>query len=139
MIDPAPVVGASLAALALVQELQPELPFVIVTGKADEPTAVNAMSQGAADFVHKERLARLVPVIHRELAYAVARHSAREHGLAVRRTLTGMFEVIERTVESRDTYTSDHHRRGAELCCDGTGNGIPGGLDRGVSARRHDS
>jgi len=105
-----------LEALALVRKLQPELPFVIVTGKVDEPTAVNAMTQGAADFVHKERLARLVPVIHRELAYAVARRSAREHGLAVRRTLAGMFEVIERTVESRDTYTSGHHRRGADLC-----------------------
>jgi signal transduction histidine kinase len=54
-------------ALAVVQETHPELPFIIVSGTIGEDTAVTALKTGAADFLVKGRLARLLPAIEREL------------------------------------------------------------------------
>ena len=54
-------------ALAIAQELHPELPFIIVSGTVGEDTAVNALKAGASDFLVKGRLTRLVPSIEREL------------------------------------------------------------------------
>ena len=60
-------------ALAIAQELQPELPFIIVSGTVGEDTAVNALKAGASDFLVKGRLTRLVPAIERELREAEMR------------------------------------------------------------------
>ena len=46
-------------ALHLAQAGAPDTPFLIVTGSINEETAVECMKAGAADYVLKERLARL--------------------------------------------------------------------------------
>lgn len=60
----------ALEALELLKESNVNLPFIIVSGKIEEETAVYAMKAGAHDFVTKGNLARLVPVVCRELADA---------------------------------------------------------------------
>ena len=55
------------AALAIMHERRPDLPFIIVSGTVGEDTAVSALKAGACDFLVKGRLARLVPAIEREL------------------------------------------------------------------------
>jgi two-component system cell cycle sensor histidine kinase/response regulator CckA len=60
-------------ALAIVQETHAELPFIIVSGTIGEDTAVTALKAGAADFLVKGRLARLLPAIERELREAALR------------------------------------------------------------------
>ena len=50
-----------LSALALAQEIVPDIPFIIVTGSMNEDTAVECMKAGAWDYVIKERLRRLGP------------------------------------------------------------------------------
>src|ERR1044071_820107 len=55
------------AALALVRAHDPDLPFILVSGAVGEDLAADAMRAGAQDFVMKDRLARLVPAIRREL------------------------------------------------------------------------
>ena len=55
------------AALAIVQELRPEMPFIIVSGTVGEDTAGAALKAGAVDFLVKGRLVRLIPAIEREL------------------------------------------------------------------------
>ena len=60
-------------ALAIAQELQPELPFIIVSGTVGEDTAVSALKAGASDFLIKGRLTRLAPAIERELREAALR------------------------------------------------------------------
>ncbi len=65
------------AALALVKERALDLPFVIVSGTVGEEVAVAAMRAGAHDFLAKGRLARLAPVIERELAEAALRAERR--------------------------------------------------------------
>src|SRR5690348_2389531 len=47
------------AALQLAREHAPDVPFIIVTGSLNEEIAVECMRNGAADYILKERLARL--------------------------------------------------------------------------------
>ncbi len=68
-------------ALQLLQSLNLDLPFIIVSGKIGEETAVAAMKAGAHDYLIKGNLARLVPAVERELREAVERqkrHSAEQ-------------------------------------------------------------
>ena len=61
---------SSLEALELVKQQGLDIPFIIVSGHIDEETAVAAMQAGAHDYIMKERLARLVPAVERELREA---------------------------------------------------------------------
>jgi signal transduction histidine kinase len=63
----------ALEALAIVKELRLDLPFIVVSGAVGEETAITAMKAGAHDFVLKDRLARLVPAVERELREAAVR------------------------------------------------------------------
>jgi DNA-binding NtrC family response regulator len=58
---------SGLAALALVQAHQPDLPFIITSGTIGEEMAAEALRAGAHDFFVKGRLARLVPAVEREV------------------------------------------------------------------------
>lgn len=64
-------------ALGFLQELNLDIPFIIVSGAIGEETAVNAMRCGAHDYIMKNNLARLAPVIERELREAKIRKSRR--------------------------------------------------------------
>ncbi|MCZ7687362.1 MAG: PAS domain S-box protein [Sandaracinaceae bacterium] len=67
------------AALELVRRSDGDVPCVVVSGRIGEEVAVEAMRAGAADFVPKDRLVRLIPVVERELRDAeVRRERARE-------------------------------------------------------------
>lgn len=67
----------ALAALALMQELRLDLPFIIVSGVIDEETAIAAMRAGAHDYLSKDRLDRLVPAVEREMREAKNRAERR--------------------------------------------------------------
>jgi len=68
---------SSLEALDLVKQHGLDIPFIIVSGHIDEETAVTAMRAGAHDYIMKERLARLVPAVERELREAAVRKDLR--------------------------------------------------------------
>ncbi len=55
------------AALAMVREMMPDLPFIAVSGTRGEDYVVKAMHDGATDFLVKTNLARLVPAVERAL------------------------------------------------------------------------
>lgn len=74
-------------ALRIVRERDPELPFIIVSGTVDEETAVSALKAGAADFVVKGRLTRLIPAIEREIGEAERRRQRRHAHDALQETL----------------------------------------------------
>src|SRR3954469_895378 len=63
----------ALAALEIVKASGKDVPFIIVSGGIGESTAVAAMKAGAHDYLMKDNLARLVPVVERELREAVNR------------------------------------------------------------------
>ena len=64
---------SSSEALEVVRELAPEIPFVILSGTIGEEAAVEALKSGARDVVLKANLARLGPVVDRELRETASR------------------------------------------------------------------
>jgi two-component system, cell cycle sensor histidine kinase and response regulator CckA len=66
------------AALAILREAGLDIPFVIVSGTIGEEAAVAAMRAGASDFLLKDNLARLAPVVERELRESKIRASRRK-------------------------------------------------------------
>ncbi len=68
---------SAIAALDLLKECDLDLPFVIVSGKIGEDTAVAAMKAGAHDYLIKGKLARLIPAVERELKEAILREEYR--------------------------------------------------------------
>src|SRR5262249_2062176 len=80
-----------LAALRVVKTLGLDVPFIIVSGAIGEEAAVEAMREGAHDFVSKDALTRLASALEREVAQAERRaelarwrKEAEEHALRSR-------------------------------------------------------
>lgn len=71
-------------ALQLARSSGHDLPFIMMSGAISEETAVESMRAGAQDYVTKQNLARLIPVVERELREAATRRSrvAAERALA---------------------------------------------------------
>ena len=65
----------SIQAYHLVRHHSTDTPFIILSGAIAEQTALRAMRLGAHDCVDKSNLARLVPVVERELRHAGLRRS----------------------------------------------------------------
>jgi PAS domain S-box-containing protein len=65
------------AALTLLRERDPDVPFIFVSGTIGEDIAVDAMRAGAQDYITKGNLRRLIPAIERELREAEGRRERR--------------------------------------------------------------
>ncbi|MBI5593652.1 MAG: response regulator [Deltaproteobacteria bacterium] len=63
--------------LAFIRVRLPEVPVILVSGSVGEETAVELLKQGLWDFVLKDNLARLIPVIKRSLGEAAERRARR--------------------------------------------------------------
>src|SRR5262249_27233950 len=77
-----------LAALDIVREQRPALPFIFVSGVVGEEFAINALRHGATDYVMKRGLSRLPAAVQRAIAEArerMARMSA-QHALRLSET-----------------------------------------------------
>lgn len=109
---------SAIAALKLLKKNQLDLPFVIVSGKIGEDTAVAAMKAGAHDYLVKGKLSRLIPAVERELREAVLREEYRSAQRRLRRLayydqLTGLpnktlfLEHLEREIaRNRESNSS---------------------------------
>ena len=84
------------AALAIVREREPDLPFIIVSGTIGEATAVEAMKAGAHDYLMKNNLPRLVPAVERELREAEVRRERRRAEEALRQE----HDLLDRIMET---------------------------------------
>ncbi len=58
---------STLRALTVLQESKLEIPFIIVSGTIGEERAVESMKAGATDYVLKDNLSRIGPVVRRAL------------------------------------------------------------------------
>jgi PAS domain S-box-containing protein len=92
-LDPAPDVVLAdyslpqfdaLSALRLLRERGLDVPFVVVTGSVGEEAAVECMKQGAADYLLKDRLARLGPAVTQALEQRRLRAEKRRSDAALR-------------------------------------------------------
>jgi PAS domain S-box-containing protein len=77
-------------ALKVAKEKYSQIPFIFVSGTMGEDAAINAMLNGAADYVLKNKLERLVPAIKRAI---------NEHELEIKRK-----QVEEALQESERKY-----------------------------------
>ena len=84
-------------ALELLKQRKLDVPFIIVSGYIEEETAVAAMKAGAHDYIMKDRLARLVPAVERELRDAEVRRARAKSEEALRHA----HEELELRVERR--------------------------------------
>ncbi|HEY9199130.1 MAG TPA: EAL domain-containing protein [Gammaproteobacteria bacterium] len=62
-------------ALSIMHEERREVPFIFVSGTIGEDRAVEAMKRGATDYVLKDRMGRLAPVVMRALQEAREREA----------------------------------------------------------------
>jgi len=93
-----------MEALRLKNDLAPEPPFVLVSGAVGEETATEIMRAGARDYVMKDRLGRLVPVVARELEEAKGRAAQRQADKVITALVHGIVattgeECFERIIE----------------------------------------
>jgi diguanylate cyclase (GGDEF)-like protein/PAS domain S-box-containing protein len=84
-----------LTALDLARAQSREVPFVFVSGTIGEDRAVEAMKRGATDYVLKDRLNRLVPVIRRALQEAQERSARRRAEEEIQRQRAFLRQVID--------------------------------------------
>jgi PAS domain S-box-containing protein len=66
-------------ALELLQERELDIPFIVVSDTISEEAAVDCLKRGAADYLRKDRLARLGPAVAR----AIEEKRSRRHATAV--------------------------------------------------------
>jgi PAS domain S-box-containing protein len=67
-----------LSALNIARALQPDIPFIFVSGVVGEEFATNALKRGATDYVMKRNLTRLATAVERALDQARERQERRE-------------------------------------------------------------
>ena len=75
-----------LSALEIACRLAPDLPFIFVSGTLGEEAAIDAVRQGATDYVLKQRLSRLAPAVRRAVSEMQQARRRREVEEALRRT-----------------------------------------------------
>ena len=91
---------SGFAALDIIQEKCPEVPFIFVTGSYDQGMMVEMFESGAAGYVYKNRLSELGPAIQQALKEIGTRPEQRSE-----------------TESSQQPHVSDQPRRGQLLIC----------------------
>lgn len=81
--------------LRVLKEERADLPCIVISGTITEELAVNVLRAGARDFIVKERMARLVPAIERELRESGERRRLRAAEAALQATRERMVFALE--------------------------------------------
>jgi DNA-binding NtrC family response regulator len=91
---------SGLDAFHVLRDSSLDIPFIIVSGKIGEDTAVEAMRAGVQDYIMKDNLRRLAPAVQRELRDAGVRQEHRRTREELRRYREHLEELVrERTAE----------------------------------------
>ncbi len=86
---------SGLMALHIAHTKSPDTPFIFVSGTLGEELAIECLKSGATDYVLKDRLARLVPVVRRALEEAAARRKQKETEETLREEATSRMAILE--------------------------------------------
>jgi signal transduction histidine kinase len=98
---------SSPEALQILQEKKLDLPFIIVSGHIEEEMAISAMGSGAHDYIMKDRLARLMPAVEREVREAEVRRARAKSEEELRRA----HEELELRVEQRTAALKEANQK----------------------------
>ncbi|MCC7123821.1 MAG: HD domain-containing protein [Acidobacteria bacterium] len=116
----------ALAALEIIQASHIDLPVLVVAGARGEDRAVHAMRAGASDYLARNRLVTIGPIVDRILKESAERRTRQEAERAARereqQALLELATAYDATVEGwsraldlRDHETEGHSRRVAEV------------------------
>ncbi|MBI5352867.1 MAG: PAS domain S-box protein [Chloroflexi bacterium] len=94
---------SGLSALNFVREQYPTIPFIFVSGTMGEDAAIRALTEGATDYVLKQKLSRIAPAIKRALRDADNRNERRRAEEALRKN-NALLEQIFSTTEFMVVY-----------------------------------
>ncbi|MEW6400757.1 MAG: HD domain-containing phosphohydrolase [Chloroflexota bacterium] len=92
-----------VSALRFVQKEYPNMPFIFVSGTLGEDAAIEGLTQGATDYVLKNKLARLAPAVKRALAEAENQKKRKQAEEALRES-NDLLERIFSTTELMLAY-----------------------------------
>jgi PAS domain S-box-containing protein len=82
-------------ALTIAREKRPDIPFLFVSGTIGEDAAIEALKNGATDYVLKHRLMRLIPAVDRAMREAEERAERERAERAMRESEYKYREVFE--------------------------------------------
>ncbi|HWC15720.1 MAG TPA: PAS domain-containing protein [Terriglobales bacterium] len=82
-----------ISALKLAHEIRPEVPFILVSGTMGEELAIEALKQGATDYVLKTGLSRIAPSVRRALREAEEHSQCKYAEEALRRSQAYLAEA----------------------------------------------
>jgi signal transduction histidine kinase len=94
---------SGIQALQILRQRRLDLPFVLVSGEIGEETAVDAMRNGASDYLLKNNLARLVPAVEHAIEAAQTRRAraAADRDLqASRQQLRDLAQHLQTSIEA---------------------------------------
>jgi PAS domain S-box-containing protein len=110
------------AALKILIDSGKDIPFIVVSGTITEETAIELMRSGAADYLMKDRLARLGPLVKRELNIAQVRKERKQAENALRQDELYLRTILQTT---RDGFwmldAAGRIIDANKACCDMTG------------------
>jgi len=89
---------SGIRALQLLRERGLEIPFILISGTIGEDTAVEAMKEGASDYLLKDRLARLGRAVEQALEQGRS-HRERQHTAQALRESERRFREMLENVE----------------------------------------
>ncbi len=101
----------AIEALDVVRARDRDIPFIIVSGKIGEETAVAAMRAGAHDYLMKDNLARLAPAVEREIREARKRRDVRAALQRSQEQLRQYNRDLESQLEQRAAKIRELERR----------------------------
>ncbi len=87
-------------ALSIVKSKELDVPFVILSGAIGEQTAVEAIKNGASNYIMKDKISLLVPTIRRELREANIRREKIEAQNALKENAERYMRLLEFLPES---------------------------------------
>ncbi len=111
-----------LSALKIKQVISPTIPLIIISGAIGEELATECIKIGATDYVLKDKLFRLGPVVKRALKEAEEHRERKQAEKELKQSYEKLQKIMEGTinaigniVETRDPYTAGHQKKVSQL------------------------
>ena len=88
-----------ISALEIARNCTPEVPFIFVSAALGEELAIEALKNGATDYVLKQRLGRLVPSVQRALREAKDRRERQQAQESLQKSEAKYRQIVDTSYE----------------------------------------
>ncbi len=117
-----------LHALQIARQIAPRTPFIFVSGTIGEERAIEAIRQGATDYVLKNNLRRLGTAVRRALSEA----AEREHVRTAEEERARLVEILEATSD----YVGMSDPEGRQIYLNAAGRRLTGIAEREIPGKQ---